>query len=102
MDASDFNPFPYPPTFLVALAPLGAFGYGAAYALWMATTALAYFWAVAGARLRRSPILAAALVAPSTTVNLVAGQTGFLSAALTLGGLRLLGERPIVAGILSG
>lgn len=102
MEPSERNPFPYPPFFLLALAPLGALGYGAAYGLAMASSAAGYFWAVAAARVRKRPILAAALLAPSSAVCLIAGQTGFLSAALTLGGLRIARERPLAAGILIG
>src|SRR5579862_4128120 len=35
MNPRAFNPFPYPPTFLLMLAPLGGLGQGAAFVLFM-------------------------------------------------------------------
>ncbi len=40
------------------------------------------------------------LVAPGTTVGVVFGQTGFLSGALLIGGMRLIGTRPLLGGLL--
>ncbi len=101
MHPGGYNPFPYSPTLLLLLAPLGALGLAAAYATWMSATLAAYLWAVAGGRKdwRR---LIAALIAPATSVTLLSGQSGFLSGALMLGGLRLAKTRPIVAGLLFG
>ena len=42
------------------------------------------------------------LVSASSLVNIVAGQNGFITAALLLGGLGLLDRRPWIAGILFG
>jgi len=44
----------------------------------------------------------ALLAAPTTLVNTIAGQNGFLSAALLIGGLRLLTSHPATAGVLLG
>jgi hypothetical protein len=43
-----------------------------------------------------------ALVAPTTTINIVVGQSGFLLAALLIGGLRLMDRRPVLSGLLFG
>ena len=47
-------------------------------------------------------MVATLLLAPTTTICLVAGQSGFLLAALLVGGLQLVARRPILAGILFG
>src|SRR5947209_4071280 len=43
-----------------------------------------------------------ACIAPATGITLISGQTGFLSGALMVGGLRLLPTRPALAGVLFG
>jgi hypothetical protein len=55
-----------------------------------------------GGDFRITPRLFGALLAPATTIALISGQSGFLSGALMLGGLRLTRSRPIVAGVLFG
>lgn len=102
MHANAYNPFPYPPTFLLILAPLGWLGIGAAYALFMSATFAGYLWAMTGARFKGWPRLAGAAIAPATGIALISGQSGFLSGALMLGGLRLAQSRPIMAGVLFG
>jgi len=98
MNPHAYNPFPYPPTFLLMLTPFGALGLGAAFAAFMASSFALYLWAMAGSRAR----LLAAILAPATTIALISGQSGFLSGGLMLGGLRLARGRPIMAGILFG
>lgn len=89
-------PYPYPPWFMLAVAPLGWFAYPVAAALWRGVTAAFYGWAV-----RPAPWLIA-LVAPASIVSFVVGQNGFLTAALMQGGVRLLETRPVWAGALLG
>jgi len=96
-----FYPYPYPPIFLLILWPLGWLGYIQAYLVWSGTTLAAYLAAVAG-RDWRSPRLWLTIVAPTTLLSLVSGQNGLLTAALLIGGLRLLKARPILAGALLG
>ena len=102
MNPRAFNPFPYPPTFLLMLAPFGGLGVGAAFALFMSLTFAFYLWAMTGGNFRSATRLCGAMLAPATTITLISGQSGFLSGALMLGGLRLAGSRPIVAGVLFG
>lgn len=102
MRADEHNPFPYPPVFLLILAPFGGLNRVAAYALFMGLTFIGYLWASSGGRWRDWPRLLGALTAPATGVNLIFGQTGFLSGGLMLGGLNLAERRPIVAGVLFG
>ena len=96
LPADERNPFPYPPSFLLMIWPLGLLGFGAAFVAWIVVTLGLYLWACRG----RLGWLA--LIAPGTTISVVAGQTGFLSGALFLGGLRLLATRPWLGGVLLG
>jgi hypothetical protein len=103
MPSTVSNPFPYPPNFLPVVWPLGQFGYLAGYAVFMALTFGLYLAAVvAGTPRPRLPLLLAAVVAPTSTLTLVAGQSGFLAGALFLGGMRLAPVRPVIGGVLLG
>ncbi|WP_374655170.1 glycosyltransferase family 87 protein [Dongia sp.] len=95
-----FMPFPYPPSALFYLLPLGVLPYGWALVLWLAVTI-----ALLAFLLRRqlTPAwLGLLLLAPASAVNISTGQNGFLSAALLCGGLLVLEKRPILAGMLFG
>ena len=94
-------PFPYPPTFLLALAPLGALPYAAARAAFLAAT-FPLFLSAVGMRAPTRLLVAAAALAPVTAVTMAAGQSGFLAAALLVGGLTLAPTRPVAAGVLLG
>ena len=101
-DAHD-RPFPYPPTTLLVFAPLGALPFWLASALWMAPIVAAFSWAA----MRVTPAhrwLSAALIllAPGTVWAAISGQCVFLIGALAITGVRLLGRRPILAGVLLG
>lgn len=98
---ADYYPYVYPPSYLLALWPVGMLPYAAGSAAFIAATLALYLWATVG-RGWRSPALAAALVLPTTTIAVVSGQSGFLTAALLAGGLRLAGSRPILSGVLFG
>lgn len=98
---NQFYPFLYPPTYLLFIWPLAHFELGAARWLWSAATLGAFLLALFGLRWRASLALAA-LVAPATILCLICGQNGLLTAALMLGGLRLAGTRPLLAGLLLG
>lgn len=101
MSAASDYPFPYPPFFLFVLCPLGRLPFAAAYLAAMSVSLAGYLWATVG-RDWRSPAMLAALLAPSTTIALVAGQAGLLAAALLVGGCRAIGRRPVLAGVLFG
>lgn len=101
MDGGSDYPFPYPPFFLLALQPLSLLPYVPAYVIALGATLALYVWATAGRRWSWAQT-GAAVLAPASTVTLVAGQTGFLAAALLIGGFRLLERRPAIAGILFG
>ncbi|WP_315753829.1 MULTISPECIES: glycosyltransferase family 87 protein [unclassified Bradyrhizobium] len=94
-------PYPYPPTFLLVLIPLGMLALPVAYVCWISITFTLYGLATLG-RDWRSLTSLALLAAPTTLINAITGQNGFLSAALLIGGLRLLASHPIIAGALLG
>ena len=94
-------PFPYPPTFLLALWPLGHLSYWTAFAAAIGGSLGLYLWATLGARWRPVPLLWAVL-APTTVIGIVSGQIGFLASALLAGGVRLSASRPVLGGILFG
>ena len=97
MDETDFNPFPYPPMFLLLIWPLGLMPFGVGFVVWTGVTLGLFLWA-ACAGWRWVPL---ALVLPVTTLGIISGQSGFLAGALLLGGFRAL-ERPWWAGLSLG
>ena len=102
MSADEHGPFPYPPIFLLILAPLGGLNRAAAYDVFIGASFVLYLWTSIGGRWRAWPHLVGALAAPATGVNFIFGQSGFLASGLMLGGLNFAERRPIVAGALFG
>jgi hypothetical protein len=91
----------YPPTFLLAIWPLGQMPYLAALAAFVAGSLAA--WALLVRQIipdRRWWIVAAAM--PAGLINLFHGQNGFITAAIAGFALLLLERRPIAAGMLIG
>ncbi|HWB48924.1 MAG TPA: glycosyltransferase family 87 protein [Stellaceae bacterium] len=91
----------YPPTFLLAVLPLGLMPYLAAFAAF--TAAGLALWAGLIRRVvtdRRYWIIAAAM--PAGLINFFHGQNGFFTAALAGFALLLLESQPVVAGVLIG
>jgi alpha-1,2-mannosyltransferase len=101
MDPGASWPFAYPPSFLLVLWPLGQLPGWLSLVLLMGVSLPLYLWATLG-RDWRPPRLFAVLAAPTTAIALVSGQSGFLAAALLVGGVRLAADRPLAAGILLG
>jgi Glycosyltransferase family 87 len=97
----EYYPFAYPPSFLLLLRPMGLLDWKTAYWSLLALSLPLYLWATVG-KSWRSPTTFAALVAPTTTISIVSGQTGFLAAALLIGGFRLIGRYPLLGGTLFG
>jgi hypothetical protein len=102
MSRYGYNPFPYPPTFLLALDPLGALPLHRAFYVFMVPSFAAYVLAMWAGRWREWWWALGACVAPATGITLISGQTGFLSGALMVAGLRLLPARPVLAGVMFG
>lgn len=100
-DLRQFFPYPYPPGYLFAVWPLGWLPFGTAYLAWDAATLALFLWAVFG-REWRTRMVAFVALAPVTMISLIYGQNGLLVSALIVGGMRLMGRRPIVGGVLLG
>lgn len=94
-------PFPYPPTYLFAVWPLGWLTFGTAYLAWDCVTLALFLLAVFGTG-ARTPLFWFVLLAPVTVLTLVQGQNGLLTSALIVGGMRLMRDRPIMGGVLLG
>jgi len=95
--APGYHPFVYPPTYLLAILPLGLLPYAASFAAWEVLTLVALILAARLAGLRAIEVAAVAL-APACTINFAAGQNGFLTSALLIAGLTLMQRRPAWAG----
>jgi len=94
-------PWHYPPTYLLAVLPLGLLSYPAALAAFMTGTIA--LWAAFVRRLFPDPrILIVAAAAPAGLMNLLDGQNAFLTAALAGFAVLWLERRPVVAGVLIG
>ena len=82
--------WPFGPHMLLLVVPLGVMPYPWALVVWSLATLGTLVWVV------RMPAVA---LAPAAFVNLVAGQTGCLIAALVLGGFRRCEKQPVAAGL---
>ena len=99
---ADFYPYwPYPPTFLLILAPFTTLGYLPAFIGWDVITLLGCI-TVVYAITRQPAAIALVLACPFTAWNFLAAQSGFLIASLLGGSLLLLEHRPVLAGMLIG
>lgn len=91
-------PWHYPPTFLLAVLPLGLLPYPLALLLWLVLPTVAML-----ALVRRfaasSLALPLALVFPATAQCLISGQNGIVFAAALLAGMLWLDRRPVLAGL---
>jgi hypothetical protein len=91
----------YPPHLLLLTWPLAFLPYLAGYVVWCALGLALYLLAASEGGRRRDRLLMLA-VAPAVWINIFAGQNGFITAALMIGGLAQLGRRPVLAGICFG
>ena len=91
----------YPPDLLLFIWPFAFLPYLGAYALWCAA-GLGVYLGVAHRLGISKKGLVFLLVGPAVAINLFAGQNGFFTAALLIGGLSLLDRRPLAAGICFG
>jgi hypothetical protein len=92
----------YPPHVLLLIIGFGFLPYTVAFCLWACLTFLGYAFAVSYKRPSPWMLSCALFFCPSSFMNIILGQNGFLSAALLVGGLRLLNLRPVLAGVLFG
>jgi arabinofuranan 3-O-arabinosyltransferase len=96
-----FLTWPYPPTFLLLVAPLAMLPYVAAFLTWDLVTLLGCIAAVY-IIVRRSPAIILVLASPFTAWNFLGGQNGFLTASLIGASLHFLERRPLLAGLFIG
>ncbi|HWA49555.1 MAG TPA: glycosyltransferase family 87 protein [Dongiaceae bacterium] len=92
----------YPPHLIPLILGLGLLSYAWGFVAWSGGTFAIYATAALAGQPRKWPLVTLLLLAPSTFFNLIAGQNGFLTGALLIGGLRLMDRRPGLAGILFG
>ncbi len=100
-----YRPFVYPPSFLLLLLPFSWAGFLTSYALFEASTAACLAAALCVRAARAWPAIAltaAALASPAASVNMLWGQGAFLTAAVLIGGTRLLERRPFLGGLVLG
>jgi hypothetical protein len=90
-------PFPYPPPFLLVVAPLSIVPFGAAFVLWILLTGLLYAFAA-----RRIIPLSFAMANPPLLVDYLSGQSGLLISAIFIGGVALVPSAPFTAGLMLG
>ncbi len=93
--------FPYPPTFLLLMAPLALLPYRHAFIAWDAVTLLGCA-AIVYLIVRRRSAIALTLAAPLAAWNFLAAQNGFLTGSLLGASLILLERRPVLAGVFIG
>jgi alpha-1,2-mannosyltransferase len=81
--------------------PLAFLPYLPGYLVWCGIGMALYLLAASdgGRRKQRLYMLA---VAPAVWINIFAGQNGFLTSALMIAGLALLGRRPVLSGVCFG
>ncbi len=91
----------YPPQSILLIWPLGLLSYGWSLAAWLLIGFVLYLCATFAGAWRWFKV-AALTLAPATFANAMFGQNGFVTAALLIGGMRLLERAPIAAGILFG
>ncbi len=94
-------PWIYPPTFLFAAMLLALLPYVTANAVWVFLTFPAYVAAVRGIIGHRVGILLACAY-PGILSNFMAGQNGFVTAALLGGALIFMERNPVLAGCFVG
>jgi hypothetical protein len=94
----------YPPSALLLAAPFSLMPYWLGLMVWTVCGFAAFATAVLTqpAPIARTYRLIFLLLAPASIITIVAGQNGFYTAALLLGGVALLERRPWVAGALFG
>jgi hypothetical protein len=90
-------PFPYPPTFLIMVAPFALLPLSAAFGLWIVLTGFFYVFSA-----RRFAPLPYPLVHPAVLVNTWIGQNGFLITGLFASGLSVLTKSPFLGGAILG
>lgn len=91
----------YPPHFLLLVTPFGALPYLLSLFVWTVLGMLVYLAACLKKAWRFDDFLIL-ILAPASISVVFAGQNGLFTGALLVAGLRLMGPRPVLAGICFG
>lgn len=100
-----FRPWVYPPTYLLVMLPFGALPFTASYVAFQLASAVLFAAALyfyADRPNARVLVIAAALLGPAAAINAAMGQNAFLTAALLVGGFRVLRTCPALGGAILG
>ncbi|NTV89093.1 MAG: DUF2029 domain-containing protein, partial [Clostridiales bacterium] len=92
----------YPPTFLLAIAPLAYLPYHASLALWLTLTFGLAFFAIYKLLPKFKYLAFLVLGFPGVFMNLKWGQNGFLNTALIGFGIYFVEANPVLAGLMFG
>jgi hypothetical protein len=97
------RPFVYPPPALLLYLPFSLAPFTVADPAWIMTGVFAIVGVMA-MKLRAHPLLllAGMLLTPASVLVVVTGQVTFLIAAMAIGGVFALKDRPVLAGVLFG
>jgi len=98
-----YRPWVYPPTYLLFLLPFGKMTFAGSYFAFQlasgAVLALALAWKADQPRCRPF-VIGATLLCPAAAINVAVGQNAFLTAALLVGGLRVLRWHRVFGGVV--
>jgi hypothetical protein len=100
-----FRPWVYPPSYLLAMLPFGTLPFALSYVAFQLVSAgllAAALWFGSDRPGARPLVIVAALFGPAAAINVGMGQNAFLSAALLVGGCRMLRSRPALGGVILG
>ncbi len=98
-----FRPWFYPPGFLVLLLPFAPLGLVGSYVAFQLVTGGFLAAALNQDNATRSRyLIAAVLISPAASNNMLDGQCAFLVAGLMVAGVRLIAARPVLAGAVLG
>ncbi|MCL6730179.1 glycosyltransferase family 87 protein [Sphingomonas hankyongi] len=93
-------PFPYPPPFLLIVAPFGFLAFAPSFTLWVGLTFGTFIGSAILAGGRRGCAFAASH--PAIAANSLIGQNGFLTSSILFAGTALIRRKPKTAGAVLG
>jgi alpha-1,2-mannosyltransferase len=96
-----FEVWDYPPSFLAMVLPFSLMPYDLALLLWTVLTLAAYLFVIR-AIVKGRDAMWVAIAFPGVLINVLDGQNGLLTMSLLAGGILLLENRPLLAGLLFG
>lgn len=97
VEFNGLNPFPYPPPFLLVVAPFSLLPYMWGFAAWVVVTGALYL--LAARRVIPGPY---AFAQPPAVINGWIGQNAFLTSAIFVTGASMLRARPFLGGAILG